>query len=190
MDKNKIIKSIRVNANISQREFARRLKASPATISYIESGKIEVSDKFMKRVEEIFSPYIAEGESPTEGNLSFIEDTKVIYKATKSMPLGEIVRYQRRVNNLTQGELGEAIGVTRSAVASWEAGQVEPTIEKIKAICNYFDISACELLGLVCYEEDSGLYHAIKVFTELNREGKKKAYEYLMDISELKKYKD
>lgn len=54
----------------------------------------------------------------------------------------------RTAKNLSQKELGIAIGTTYSAISYWEKGINEPKISYVIALCKYFDVSADYLLGL------------------------------------------
>ena len=64
----------------------------------------------------------------------------------------------RKVQNLTQEEVAEKLGVSRQAVAKWESGETVPDIEKCCLLAEFFDVS---LDSLVNYEpsgsEDLGL---------------------------------
>ena len=40
----------------------------------------------------------------------------------------------RKIANLTQKQLGFAVGVSESTVANWEKGRTEPTVSQAKAI--------------------------------------------------------
>ena len=64
----------------------------------------------------------------------------------------------RKVQNLTQEEVADKVGVSRQAVAKWECGETVPDIEKCRLLAELFDVS---LDSLVNYEssgsEDLGL---------------------------------
>jgi transcriptional regulator with XRE-family HTH domain len=54
-----------------------------------------------------------------------------------SQAIGDRIRQARQERNLTQEQLADAVGVTRSAVAQWEtgrAGQVTGNLSRIAAI--------------------------------------------------------
>ena len=40
----------------------------------------------------------------------------------------------RKIANMTQKQLGFAVGVSESTVANWEKGRTEPTVSQAKAI--------------------------------------------------------
>lgn len=51
----------------------------------------------------------------------------------------------RKLNDMTQEELAEAVGVTRQAIAKWEAGDSVPDLERSKAIADAFGVSLDDL---------------------------------------------
>ncbi len=52
----------------------------------------------------------------------------------------------RKKAGLSQEELGFILNVTRQTVSKWETGQSLPEIDKVNSLCDYFQISADELL--------------------------------------------
>ena len=67
--------------------------------------------------------------------------------------------FEKRLKDLraekgkTQKELALELGTTDDSVYSWEKGRSQPSIEIIRKLCTYFDISADYLLGL---EDETG----------------------------------
>ena len=51
----------------------------------------------------------------------------------------------RKLNDMTQEELAEAVGVTRQAIAKWESGDSVPDLERSKAIADAFGVSLDDL---------------------------------------------
>ena len=51
----------------------------------------------------------------------------------------------RANKGITQTKLGEAIHVSRSAVAKWEAGLGLPSEESVLALCVYFEVTREQL---------------------------------------------
>ena len=64
------------------------------------------------------------------------------------MAVGESIRELRRKKGLTQEELAERLHMSRQAVAKWESGTSEPSIECLIAISDLFEVSLdCLILG-------------------------------------------
>ena len=60
---------------------------------------------------------------------------------------GEKVIELRRINNMTQSELGSRLNVSAQAVSKWENNQSEPDMQTLKKMCNIFNVSLNELLS-------------------------------------------
>lgn len=66
----------------------------------------------------------------------------------KRKAIGDTIKELRKKNHWTQAELGEKIGVSRNAVASYEQGKRAPSIEVESRICDLFDITHDQLRGI------------------------------------------
>lgn len=51
----------------------------------------------------------------------------------------------RRMKHLTQEELAEKVGVTRQALAKWEAGETMPDLDKSKLLADLLEVSLDDL---------------------------------------------
>jgi len=60
----------------------------------------------------------------------------------------------RKQNRLTQEELAEQVGVTRQAMAKWEAGETIPDLEKCRILAGVFGVSLDDLAN---YEPEANL---------------------------------
>lgn len=66
----------------------------------------------------------------------------------KHNQIGNQIRELRMSRNMTQAELGNAVGVSMQAVSKWERGGT-PDIDVLISIARYFGVTMDELLGLV-----------------------------------------
>lgn len=72
------------------------------------------------------------------------------------MEFNEKLQELRKQKNLTQEELSEILFVSRTAISKWESGRGYPSIDSLKAIAEFFDITIDELLSnreLICIAE-------------------------------------
>jgi transcriptional regulator with XRE-family HTH domain len=63
----------------------------------------------------------------------------------------DLIRQARLRAGLTQEELGQAVGRSQSAIARWESGRVQPSLETLREL-----IRACRLellYGLANYDD-------------------------------------
>lgn len=58
----------------------------------------------------------------------------------------------RKYRQMTQEELAEKVGVTRQAVAKWEAGETMPDLERSRMLAEIFEVS---LDDLASYESNA-----------------------------------
>lgn len=49
--------------------------------------------------------------------------------------------------NIKQSQLAETLGTTQRKVSYWESGKIEPDLESLWKISNYFDVSIDYLVG-------------------------------------------
>lgn len=63
------------------------------------------------------------------------------------MTIGEKIFYIRTERGISQEALAEQLGVSRQSVSKWELGESVPVLDKISAICSYFDISYNDFLS-------------------------------------------
>ena len=71
----------------------------------------------------------------------------------KSMFSENIVRL-RKINQMTQEDIAEAVGVSRQAVAKWERGETIPDLEKCKLLAELFGVSLDDLAN---YEPEDNM---------------------------------
>lgn len=65
-----------------------------------------------------------------------------------TVTLGEKIRNLREEQNLTQAKLGKELNMTQRKISYIENDRYEPSLDDIKAICSFFQISADFLLDL------------------------------------------
>ena len=70
------------------------------------------------------------------------------------MTIGEKIRARRLALNMTTEELGEKIGVQRSAITKYEKGRVELKAKQIQAIAKALDVLPVDLLDDNPEDED------------------------------------
>ena len=61
---------------------------------------------------------------------------------------GERLRTFRKQKRMTQKQIGERIDISNATISSWEDGTKTPNVLSIIALCEAFDLSLDDLVGL------------------------------------------
>lgn len=78
-------------------------------------------------------------------DLQCIDFAWALKRAMKSFP--ENLKRLRQAKKMSQAEVGDLVGVTRSAVQQWEKGDTVPALEKLFELARFFDITLAEFTG-------------------------------------------
>ena len=57
------------------------------------------------------------------------------------------LRELRVERGISQGGLSKALGLSRNVITNYELGIREPSLDTLKAICDFFDVPADYLIG-------------------------------------------
>ena len=103
------------------------------------------------------------------------------------MTMGERIKYYRTKSDMTQEQLGELLGVQKSAIRKYEKGEVENIKRStIKRMSEIFDISPCFLMGWDDdYEKVTKLALEVKLIEQIQKQYGKQAVELLEQFIEL-----
>lgn len=63
------------------------------------------------------------------------------------LTFGEKIRLLRENGGLNQTQLGKAVNMTQRKISYMENDTYEPSMEDIRALCKFFNVSADYLLG-------------------------------------------
>lgn len=61
--------------------------------------------------------------------------------------IGENIRNFRQFRNMTQVELGKALGRSKNVVSNWERGDNEPDLDTIAEICRVLKVTPNQMFG-------------------------------------------
>lgn len=70
---------------------------------------------------------------------------------------GENIRRYRVLNNMSQTDLGNALGLKHGAISSWEKNRTEPNMGQIEKMCMIF---GCKKSDLIEFKRDATNYEA------------------------------
>lgn len=115
------------------------------------------------------------------------------------MDVGKKIKDARQKKGWTQTQLGDSVGVTKSAVMKWEKGIVENIKRSmILKLSDTLDISPLDVLGIevppikqlsvsdLLSEKEKKL---LDDFNKLNPVGQEKAAESVHDLTEIPRYR-
>ena len=63
------------------------------------------------------------------------------------MKFQERLKELRIEKKISQAEIGKLLNMSKMAVSHWEKGNSEPSIEQLKILAKYFDVSVDYLIG-------------------------------------------
>ena len=61
--------------------------------------------------------------------------------------IGLFIKKLRTDRKMSQYDLADLIPIDRSVVSKWERGEVLPPVDKMKILCDIFDITVDELIS-------------------------------------------
>lgn len=61
--------------------------------------------------------------------------------------LSEQIRILREARHMTQVELARALSVSKQAVSNWENNNIQPSVEMVEALADFFGVTVDYLLG-------------------------------------------
>jgi len=87
------------------------------------------------------------------------------------MSIGATIKQLRITRKLTQEELASHLGITSKAISQWECDRTSPDISQIPALCNFFQISADQLLNINLPKSEEEKQNILHRYYELSRKG-------------------
>ena len=73
-----------------------------------------------------------------------------------------IFKELRKLQELTQEQVAEMLGVTSQAISKWECGTSYPDIEMLPIIANIFKVSTDYLLGVDISKQEKDIFEIIE----------------------------
>ena len=143
MDIGEKIKLRRKELNMSADDLAQCVGKDRSTIFRYENGDIDnMSIALLQPIAEALDISVGYLLGLEEDNNSAITDDIV-----KKSQLGAKIKKARKAKGLTQDDLGNMLGLKKSAIAKYECGRVvNLKQETIKKICEVLDLSPDDLI--------------------------------------------
>ena len=146
------LKEIRKNQNITQLDISKKLGISRQAYSNYEQGLRFPDIKTLSTMsvllnENLFlyftEPVIGAGK-PYQKDRRFIMDNKITNLNNKNF--ARIIRQKREALSLSQNDISEMLGISRSTYTRYELGIHMPTIENLFKLSNIYNMNPFELI--------------------------------------------
>ena len=70
-----------------------------------------------------------------------------IYNFSMNILFSSNIRALRENSRLTQQQLADKLSVTQRKISYWESGKIEPDLESLWRLADFFDVTIDELVG-------------------------------------------
>ena len=88
------------------------------------------------------------------------------------MTIGENIKKLRKNADMTQETLAEMLSISSQAISRWETDASMPDISLLPLLCNIFNVSADELLGINISKKQAEINEFTVKYAELHSQGK------------------
>lgn len=105
----------------------------------------------------------------------------------KKNTFGHMLAYYRKLNELTQKQLADRVGVSDATIGSYERGEREPSFETEEALADFFNVSILTLRG---FDDAQDSIRLLSAFSQLNEKGRAEAVKRVEELSMLPTYRN
>ena len=133
------LKELRKENHLTQVEMAIKLGTSQPAYQVWEAGRREPNLESLKKLAKVLntSPNYLLGYNQTESIAKAIPQENAFPERLKEL---------RKMANLTQIEIAEALNISQPAYVEWEKGRTQPTLDKVPLIAKVLNASIDYLL--------------------------------------------
>lgn len=96
----------------------------------------------------------------------------------KQFNMGKVIQQKRKESQLTQEELAQKMGVSKSSVSKWETGQTYPDIYLLPELATFFSITIDELMD---YEPHLSKEEVRNIYIELSERFGNDSFEVVFE---------
>ena len=98
----------------------------------------------------------------------------------KNNSFGRMLAYYRKLNDLTQKQLADKVGISDAAIGNYERGEREPSFEIEEALADYFNVLILTLRG---FNDDPETVKLLSHFEALNQTGRAEALKRVEELT-------
>lgn len=99
--------------------------------------------------------------------------------------IGDRIRYLRELKGIKQKDIAKKFHVEENTWSQYETYSRKPSIDIIKGVANYFEVSADYLIGLTdefYNSNDKNIIELLKKYTSLDNETKNEFMKYIRNF--------
>ena len=141
------IKQLRKEKKLTQKELAEETDIPYRTLQRWENGESQIKPEKAEKLANFFGVSIA--------HLLGYEDND--FEKANQNRLKEL----RKEKGLTQDDLAELLEVTKSTIFNWENGVSNIKPDRLKKLCEIFDVDAPYLLGYNTVKNETNIKAAV-----------------------------
>ena len=116
---------------VTSQDLADYIGVSKRTVTGWRTGEKLPRLKHMNAISELFG--LSKDKYRNESVSSYKKRLDFEFNGAK-------LREKRESYNLSQRQLGEAVGVSESAISTWEKGINQPKVVQFRSLCGYFGV--------------------------------------------------
>ena len=126
------IKNLRERKGLTQQELAVRVDVAQATVANWESGRREPDINILIRIAKLFNVTL---------------DELVMKELTPPIPMyARNLAYLRRKHGMTQADVANLLGVSKATSCKYENGDVEPNVEQLIKLADFFGVTMDQIV--------------------------------------------
>lgn len=156
--------------NVTSYRVSKETGITQTTLSNWKNGKITPKTDTLKKIANYF-----------DVTVSYFTDEIEPQESQTAIEFGNRLRYLRTSKGLMQEELAEVIKTTNATISKYENGRIEPNLETLQRLADFFDVSIDYLLCKtnVRHHTETLAFHTTEDLTEEELEEVKKYIEFL-----------
>lgn len=126
------IKNLRERKGLTQQELAVRVDVAQSTVANWESGRREPDINILIRIAKLFNVTL---------------DELVMKELTPPIPMyARNLAYLRRKHDMTQADVANLLGVSKATSCKYENGDVEPNVEQLIKLADFFGVTMDQIV--------------------------------------------
>ena len=121
--------------NVTNYRVSKETGITQTTLSNWKTGKITPKTNTLKKIANYFGV-----------SVSYFTDDTEPHESKVALEFGNRLKYLRNSKGLMQEELAEIIKTTNATISKYENGHIEPNLETLQLLADFFDVSIDYLL--------------------------------------------